>query len=106
MTSFTAPLIYINNQELIDAQISKASEFLNQQLNTGKQLSEKYAGEAAARAKATASDLTAKVQEYTGRKGSESSPASPLQSRVAEPDFPTAPTDEPIKHEEAEPLLA
>lgn len=112
VTSFTAPLIYIQNQEFIDAQIAKASDFLDEQLTTGKQLSEKYAGEAAARVQATASDLTAKVQELTGRKGTGSSPASLVKTpsgtaHVSEPEFPSAPTNEPTtKSEESEPLLA
>jgi len=129
VTAFTAPLIYLNNQEFIDEQIRQASEFANAQLDTGKKLTEQYAGEAAARARATANELSQKVQGYTGSRKSPSpvsapkpeleakeekdgafeplndAPAAP--STTLDKEFPSAPTEEPvIPKPEEEPLLA
>jgi len=68
VTAFTAPLIYLQNKDIIDEQICQANEFANAQLANGRQITEKYANDAAARARATAADLTHKVQEYASKK--------------------------------------
>jgi hypothetical protein len=68
VTAFSAPLIYINNKEVIDEQLRNASNFVNDKLDTTKKLTGKYAEDAAARAKATAADLQSKVQGYTHKK--------------------------------------
>lgn len=60
---------------------------MNAQLANGRQLTEKYAGEAAARARSTAVDLSQKVQGYT--RGT--SPVATTEKR----EFPTAPVHEP-----------
>jgi hypothetical protein len=89
ITAFTAPLIYLQNQELIDEQIRLGNELVNAQLANGRQLTEKYAGEAAARARATAGDLSQKVQGYTQNvRGT--SPAATTKR-----EFPAAPVHEP-----------
>lgn len=89
ITAFTAPLIYLQNQEFIDEQIRQGNELVNAQLANGRQLTEKYAGEAAARARATAGDLSQKVQGYTQNvRGT--SPAATTKR-----EFPTAPVHEP-----------
>jgi len=116
ITAFTAPLIYINNQELIDEQIRKASDVVNQQLSSGKKLADKYAGDAINAAKATTADLTQKVQGYTGGRKT-SAPTSPstasardvLSSAPTPPSsnptkFPDAPTTEPAT-KQTDPLL-
>jgi len=102
ITAFTAPLVYINNKELIDEQIQRASDLVNSQVETTKKLTGKYAEEAAVRARATASDLQSKVQTYT--KSSPKKPEGP--STTSAQDFlsgdngtdehPIAPANEPL----------
>jgi len=102
VTAFTAPLIYINNKELIDEQIQRASDLVNSQVETTKKLTGKYAEEAAVRARATAADLQSKVQTYT--KSSPKKPEGP--STTSAQDFlskdngadehPVVPANEPL----------
>lgn len=90
VTAFSAPLIYLQNQVFIDEKIRQGSEFVNSQLTNGRQLTEKFAGEAAARARATAGDLSQKVQGYTQNvRGT--SPAATTKR-----EFPTAPVHQPV----------
>ncbi|KAI5797681.1 Reticulon-domain-containing protein [Geopyxis carbonaria] len=115
ITAFTAPLLYLNNKEFVDEQLHNVSEIVNAQLDSGKKLTEQYAGEAAARAKATAADLSSKVQGYTGGLKSTqptdiNSVSEPSQGLATDSEFPSVPKhdfsvdkahDAPI-----EPLLA
>lgn len=95
VTAFTAPLIYLQNQEFIDEQICQAGKLVNAQLANGRHLTEKYAGEAAARARATAGDLSQKVQVYT--RGPPHAATTQTQEKS---EFPAAPVHEPV-HEPA-----
>jgi len=108
-TAFTAPLIYINNQEVIDEQINHLAELVNAQLDSGKKLTEKYAGDAITQIKAKTADLQSKAQEYTngkkavhtngtnGTNGTHSKPAaSTLNAHDFLSDAPDAPTHEPF----------
>ncbi|KAF8537593.1 Reticulon-domain-containing protein [Trichophaea hybrida] len=120
-TAFTAPLIYINNKELIDEQIQRASDIVNAQVESTKKVTGKYAEDAAARARATAADVQTRLQAYTGKT---SPPASQTKSEVPSTasahdylsgapnapdtplgthDYPKVPTQEPALDE---PLLA
>ncbi|KAF8455289.1 Reticulon-domain-containing protein [Kalaharituber pfeilii] len=85
---FSGPYIYLNNQELIDAQINHYSEIANHKFIEARGYSEQYAGEAVHRARATATQLTEKVQNYTSRRASG-------QQHVNANNFPSAPTHEP-----------
>lgn len=87
ITAFTAPLIYLQNKEFIDEQICQGGKLVNAQIANGRQLTEKYAGEAAARARATAGDLSQKVQVYTR--------GAPTEKN----EFPTAPVHEPVSND-------
>jgi len=87
ITAFTAPLIYINNKELIDEQIQRASDIVNAQLESTKKVTGKYAEDAAARARATAADLQTKVQAYTGKTSPPAS--SPVQTKSEVPSTTT-----------------
>jgi hypothetical protein len=89
VTAFSAPLIYLNNQEVIDDKIRQASEFANAQLESGRKVSEKYAGDAIARAQATAADLSQKVQGYASSRKS----PSPTAAKSPEPTIKTEPAD-------------
>jgi hypothetical protein len=116
VTAFTAPLIYINNQELIDDQIRRASEMANAQFDSTKKLTGKYAEDAAARARATATELQAKVQGYaSSAKSSVKKTDGPATDTAHEHsngkehhEYPQVPTTEPQAAQPAadEPLLA
>ena len=99
VTAFTAPLIYINNKELIDEQIQRASDMVNSQVETTKKLTGKYAEEAAVHVRTTAADLQSKVQTYT------KSPTKKTEapSNTSTHDYPAVPTHEPAVDE---PILA
>jgi hypothetical protein len=109
VTAFTAPLIYLNNKELIDEQIQRAAEFLNAQLEQAKKITGKYAEEAAAQARATAAELQTKVQGMTHK--SPVKPATPstasLNGKDTTPEYPKVPTHEPVSEPALdEPLIA
>ncbi|KAL7276535.1 hypothetical protein RUND412_000458 [Rhizina undulata] len=91
ISAFTAPLIYLQNKQFIDAQIHHASEFANEQLINGRHLTEKYAGDAIAVVRATAVELAQKVRgnDFGTRPSSHEFPTAPTH------EFPTASTQEP-----------
>ncbi|KAI5821210.1 Reticulon-domain-containing protein [Pyronema omphalodes] len=89
VTAFTAPLIYLNNKEVIDDQIKLASDFVNAQLESTKKVTSKYAAEVAARAQHTAADIQSKVQTYT-HKTSPSATPIPVKSNGNGPSTATA----------------
>lgn len=104
--AFTGPYVYINNQEQIDAQINHYSDIANMKLNEARGVTEQYAGEYATRARQTASQLSEKVQTYTGRRLS-GEQARPI---INSHDFPHVPTQEPVSppqyQEHSAPILA
>ncbi|KAH0605877.1 uncharacterized protein H6S33_004334 [Morchella sextelata] len=97
ITAFTAPLIYLQNQEFIDEKIRQGNELVNEQLNTGRELTVKYAGEAAARARSTAVDLSQKAQGYAQnvRGSSPAATSKPSTTSTADKEFPSVPVHEP-----------
>lgn len=97
ITAFTAPLIYLQNQEFVDEKIRQGNEIVNKQLNTGRELTVKYAGEAAARARSTAVDLSQKAQGYAQNvRGSSPAASKPSTTSTAdEKEFPSVPVHEP-----------
>jgi len=64
---FTLPLVYLQNQELIDAHLKRATDAVNQQVQQAKGLAAKHTGEYTNKAKAYANDLTGKVSSYQNR---------------------------------------
>ncbi|KAF3132340.1 hypothetical protein TWF569_010931 [Orbilia oligospora] len=58
---FTAPLLYLQNQELIDSHIRQASAAANDQLQNARGLAEKHTADYSAKAKAYANDITGKL---------------------------------------------
>ncbi|KAK6343218.1 hypothetical protein TWF730_010818 [Orbilia blumenaviensis] len=58
---FTAPLVYLQNQELIDSHIRQASAAANDQLQNARGLAEKHTADYSAKAKAYANDITGKL---------------------------------------------
>jgi len=108
-TAFTAPLIYLNNKEVIDEQIEHFAEIINAQLDTGKKLTEKYAEDAMTQIKAKTADLQSKAHQYTngkkathtngtnGTNGTHKPAASTLNAHDFLSDAPNAPTHEPFE---------
>lgn len=111
---FLAPLIYKTNKELIDSQITNASNIVNQQTKQVKDLASHHAAIAANTTKQYASDYSAKAQETFGRARSTSPSIVKKESAPAykSEDFPAAPKEEfkapPVSgiKAEAEPLIA
>ena len=98
--AYLGPLVYINNKEVIDQQLSQASEILNQQANQVKDLAQHHTARATESAKALAGDYSSKAQNYIGRARS-TSPEVPIKSEpgsspaYTSSDFPHAPKQEP-----------
>ncbi|KAI9768275.1 MAG: hypothetical protein M1835_006896 [Candelina submexicana] len=118
---YLVPLIYVNNREIIDHQIQRASEIVNSQATQVKDLAGHHTGRAVETAKAYAGDYSAKAQNYIGsargRSGSpEVNSSSPPTSKPAKSypnndiaqeasdasykssDFPHAPRQEPTSN--------
>jgi hypothetical protein len=105
VTAFTAPLIYLNNKELIDEQIQRAAEFLSAQLEHAKKITGKYAEDAAAQARATAAELQTKVQGIAHKSPVKS--AASLNGKDTTPEYPKVPTHEPVSEPALDdPLIA
>ncbi|EPS40609.1 hypothetical protein H072_5507 [Dactylellina haptotyla CBS 200.50] len=58
---FTAPLLYLQNQDLIDHHIRQASTAANDQIQSARTLAEKHTADYSAKAKTYANDLTGKL---------------------------------------------
>lgn len=88
--AYLAPLIYIQNKEVIDAQLEKAGSLASQQAAQVRELAAQHTGNAAKTFQSYAGEYTHKAQEtfnqYRGRS------ASP---EVKKADFPAAPKHEP-----------
>ena len=108
---YLAPLIYVNNRELIDEQVNNISNIVNAQAAQVKDLAGHHASRASETVKTYAGDYTTKAQEYIGsaRGRSTSAEASrkpmanaPVKSEPGAPpsygssDFPHAPKQEPV----------
>lgn len=64
---FTFPLVYLQNQEMIDAHLRNASNAVNKQVQNAKGIAGKHTAEYTNKAKAYATDLTGKVSSYQNR---------------------------------------
>ncbi|KAF2193779.1 hypothetical protein K469DRAFT_242632 [Zopfia rhizophila CBS 207.26] len=89
--AYLGPLIYIQNKEVIDAQLQQASHMVNQQATQIKDLAAQHTGNAAKTFQSYAGEYTHKAQDainqYRGRS------ASP---EIKKEDFPSAPKNEPV----------
>lgn len=104
---YLAPLVYVNNRELIDSQIAHTSEIINSQAAQVKDIASHHAGRGVESVKSYAGDYTAKAQQYVGqargRTGGAlgtSTPAGTTSGYETGPkygssDFPTAPKTGP-----------
>ncbi|KAL4808140.1 Reticulon-domain-containing protein [Aspergillus unguis] len=105
--AYLGPLVYINNRELIDAQIEQAQQMVNSQAKELKGLAEERTYHATGVVKQYVGEYSNKAQEYIGSRRSASpevakAPATVVK-REPEPeaaiktsDFPEAPKDEPV----------
>ena len=106
---YLAPLIYISNKEVIDAQIANASDVMNAQAAQVKDLAGQHTAKATSTLKTYAGDYTAKAQGMIGNaRGRSSSPEVPMKKEFSSPsysasDFPKTPQQAPAQ---AEPQLA
>lgn len=100
------PLIYASNQELIDHHLKNASEVINAQTAQVRSVAQKQAGHITTMGKQYAGDYTGKVQEML--RGRSASPAAVTKPGPAaqQPEFPSAPTEEPEKVAVPEPAGA
>ena len=100
---YSAPLIYITNQELIDGHIENAQNVVGAQAAQVKDLASQHTTYATNTVKQYAGDYTSKAQGYIGS-ARQSSPTPQTQSSnpaagVKSSDFPTAPKQEPLASE-------
>ncbi|RVX66592.1 hypothetical protein B0A52_09469 [Exophiala mesophila] len=101
---FTAPLIYIENKEFVDAQLDEAAKVIGQQTSQLKDLTAQHTSKGLDTVKQYTGAYTAKAQDLVGNIGA-SRQKIPPQPAVKAESFPTAPKTELPKPEE-EPLLA
>ncbi|OAG12413.1 uncharacterized protein CC84DRAFT_1183079 [Paraphaeosphaeria sporulosa] len=97
--AFLGPLIYIQNKEVIDAQLEKGYHIANQQATQLRDLAAEHTGNATASIKGMTQQYTNKAQETINQyRGRSSSP------EVKREDFPAAPKDEPVAVTTKEPI--
>jgi hypothetical protein len=121
--AYLGPFVYLNNQEIIDAQIENVRQMVGSQANQLKDLAEERTYHATGVVKQYVGDYSNKAQEYIGRRSAspevaKGPAAGPVVKREPEPeavvktsDFPEAPKVEPVAQSietqsEKEPLLA
>lgn len=127
--AYLGPLVYMNNRELIDAQIEHAQQLVNSQAHQLKGLAEERTSHATGLVKQYVGDYSNRAQEYIGNRRSTSPevvkapiavpPPAAAVKKEAEPetliktsDFPDAPRDEPVAQSiekpqsETKPLVA
>ncbi|OAA61404.1 Reticulon [Cordyceps fumosorosea ARSEF 2679] len=97
--AFFVPLVYAANKELIDEHLQTASEAINAQTAQVREAAQKQADQLTALGKQYAGDYTGKVQDMIrGRPAPTAAPVAPEKTpaKAKAPEFPTAPTEEPI----------
>jgi uncharacterized membrane protein len=104
--TFLAPLVYINNKELIDGQLNHASKLISTQANQVRDLAAQNTRQASESLRSYAGEYSQKAQELIdnarGKVNGTTNGASPVSSKptttattVKTPDFPVAPKTEP-----------
>ncbi|KAL1859916.1 hypothetical protein Plec18170_001862 [Paecilomyces lecythidis] len=116
--AYLGPLVYINNRELIDAQIENAQKIAHSQANQVKDLAGQHTAHATGLVKQYAGTYSSKAQEYIGNRRSvspEVSKVAPptavkteptLESKIQQSDFPEAPKEEPVGQSVESPVSA
>ncbi|PFH62567.1 hypothetical protein XA68_12987 [Ophiocordyceps unilateralis] len=95
--AFAAPLIYVNNQELIDHHLKNASDMIGAQTAQVRDVAQKQAGQLAHMGKQYADDYSGKVQEMIRGRGATPTAATKPAPASKDVDFPTPPTEEPLQ---------
>lgn len=101
---FFVPLVYTSNQELIDEQLHHASELINSQTAQVRDVASKQMEQVSAIGKQYAGDYSGKVHDLLrGNHGSRQKIEKPTKASpvVQEPEFPSPPTEDPIKSDAA-----
>jgi hypothetical protein len=94
--TFLGPLVYIQNKEVIDAQLEKGLNIANQQAQQVKGLANQHAGNAMKTVQGYTQQATAKAQETVNQyRGRSTSP------EVKKEAFPSAPTHAPVAEAES-----
>lgn len=88
---FLAPLVYVQNKELIDQHVTNAGNIINDQANQMRDLAAQHTGRATETMKQYTSEYTKKAQEMMGQTG-----VSRQKAGLKTADFPSAPKDEPV----------
>ncbi|KAL9623525.1 MAG: hypothetical protein Q9160_002206 [Pyrenula sp. 1 TL-2023] len=107
VVAYLAPLVYIQNKEIIDEHLNKATNVVNNQAAQVRSLAGQHTSRATSTMKQYAGDYGAKAQEYIGTARQKMpSPtlnkAQPAKSVDASA-FPTAPTQDPAGTTKTEP---
>jgi hypothetical protein len=98
VVTYLGPLIYLQNKEVIDAQLEKGYNLANQQATQLKGLANQHAGNAAKSVQGFTQQYTAKAQETISQyRGRSTSP------EVKKEDFPVAPNHEFASEKATEP---
>lgn len=114
--TYLGPLVYLQNKEVIDAQLEKGRSLATQQASQIRDLASKQAANASQTVQGLTQQYTTKAQEtinqYRGR-----SPSAEVKkpAEVQKEDFPAAPktalpkteldNEVPLKHESEPPLV-
>ena len=105
--AYLAPLVYITNKEVIDEQLSNASQLLNDQTAQMKDLAGQHTANATSAIKGYAGDYTAKAQGMLGAKQANGPAKSEPPPAYQASDFPSAPKQTPeAAPAKAEPMAA
>jgi hypothetical protein len=86
---YTIPLVYVNNREVIDAQINNASTLINEQAEQVRTIAAEQTSHAAELAKSTANDLSNRASTLIGQ----------AKSRAGQADAPNPGNLNPAKDE-------
>lgn len=128
--AYLGPLVYINNREIIDAQIELVQNVIHTQANEIKELAGQQTAHATELVKQYAGSYSSKAQEYIGTRRSVTPEVSrvapvkvapvkvapapapalvptptPVKAEIKQFDFPEAPKQEPVEPVEAEPEI-
>jgi ABC-type multidrug transport system fused ATPase/permease subunit len=89
---YLAPLVYIQNKEVIDAQLNRAGDAVSQQASQLKDIAAQHTGKASETLRAYTEEYSHKAQDLIGSARRRS--ASP--NSIKKEDFPAAPVQEPV----------
>ncbi|KAF2099291.1 hypothetical protein NA57DRAFT_38341, partial [Rhizodiscina lignyota] len=103
---YLCPLIYIQNKELIDAQLNQANDLMSKQAAQVREMTGQYTSKAGEQMRTYATQAQKQAQGLMGQAKQKAGYAAPAQDRIPphESDFPKAPANdiEPPKEEAAE----